>query len=83
MFEWINQHSFLFGVLSIAALAVIATSGVKRIWLRGTVLGGIGIVVVVAYLMLSSGPSTHATRAEVNLAFASGAPLLVEFYSDY
>ena len=80
---WLNQHSFLILVAAALVFAVVITSGIGRLWLRGIVLGAVGITVVVGYMALTTGTSTHATEASVLATLGGGSPTFIEFYSDY
>lgn len=83
MMSWINQHSFLILMVAVSILAVVMTSAIGRPWLRGIVLGAVAITVVVGYVALATGTSTHTTEGSVVATLNSGVPTLLEFYSDY
>ena len=83
MTGWVNQHSYLLLILAILGLALVATSPINRLWLRGLVLGSVVVFLMVGYLGLRTGSSTLTSEGEVNSALAGSTPILMEFYSDY
>jgi hypothetical protein len=83
MMIWLNHHSFLVLVVAGLVLGVFIASSIGRPWLRGIVFGSLVITVLLAYVSLSSGESTHVTASEVLITLGDGSPTFIEFYSDY
>lgn len=83
MAEWINQHSFL--LVTIVALLVLGgvllRDGVRAN--DGLALGALAGGLILAYVLLRPGPSTHSEVDEVHRLIGAGRPVLLEFQSPY
>jgi hypothetical protein len=84
MMTWLNHHSFLVLVVAVLVFGVVVASSIgRRPWIRGIVIGSLGITVLLAYVTLASGESTHVTESSVLITLGDGSPTFIEFYSDY
>jgi hypothetical protein len=83
MMTWLNHHSFLVLMVAVLVFGVVVASSIGRPWLRGIVIGSLGITVLLAYVTLASGESTHVTESSVLITLGDGSPTFIEFYSDY
>lgn len=82
MATFINNNSAL--ILLVMLVASIAWLGwdYRRRKRALVVLAAIAVVLIGGYLSAQAGPSDVATLAEVDAVLASGAPVVLEIYSD-
>jgi drug/metabolite transporter (DMT)-like permease len=83
VFQYFNQHSFLFIsaiVLGIAAIALLRRHA-RRAWLIW--LGAVAVALA-GWFVLRTGDGTQFNSvADYEAVLQQGQPTLVEFYSDY
>ncbi len=83
MAEWVNQHSFV--LAAIVALLVLGgvlfRDGVAAN--DGLAIGALAGGLILAYVLLRPGPSTHSQVGEVHRLIGAGRPVLLELQSPY